>query len=582
MSIIASAVHRAAMQLRPYQQDVKTKILDSWQTGAVNVLAVLPTGAGKTVLFSDIIREHRGASCAIAHRQELVSQISLALARDGVKHRIIGPKKVVKLCVNLHMSELGVSYYDPSSPCAVAGVDTLVKRQKELAGWLKTVTLCVMDEGHHVLEANKWGTALKMFPNARGLLVTATPVRADGKGLGRHADGLVDIMVEGPGMRDLINMGYLTEYRIIAPESDFIRPGEDAIGSTGDISQAKNTAAVRKSHIVGDVVKHYLRFAPGKLGVTFTESVETAKDIAARFNAAGVPAEVVSAKTPDAERVAILRRFKNRELRQLVNVDLFGEGFDLPAIEVVSMARATESYSLYVQQFGRALRLLDGKKFAIILDHVGNVERHGLPDARREWSLDRREKRSSSAPSDVIPVRACTNPKCAAVYERIYKACPYCGNVIEPAERSGPEQVDGDLIELSPEVLAAMRGEKEKVDMSVEDFKATLQTPEDYRAELVSKNVPLIGQLGNVKRFVEKQQTAILAHMNDQQAQESLRASISWWAGYQRAQGRPDSESYRRFYFMFGVDVLTAQALTAGPALTLAGQINEQLGRIAA
>lgn len=546
------------MQLRPYQAKAKEDIYGAWDQGFVNTLAVLPTGAGKTVLFSEIIKEHQGASCAIAHRQELVSQISLALARDKVRHRIIGPKSVVKLCVNLHMLELGASYYDPSSTCAVAGVDTLVRRGDELNGWLESVTLCVQDEAHHVLESNKWGTAFKMFPNAKGLGVTATPLRADGKGLGRHVDGLFDTMVEGPGMRDLIEMGFLTEYRVFAPPSDFVRPGAEAIGTTGDFSHVKLKAAVKKSHIVGDVVTHYQRIAPGKLGVTFTDSVETATEIAAQFNAAGVPAAVVSAKTPDAERIAILRRFKNRELLQLVNVDLFGEGFDLPAIEVVSMARATESYALYVQQFGRALRLLDGKLFALIIDHVGNVERHGLPDARREWSLDRREKRGKSKASDAIPVRAC--PACTAVYERIYNACPFCGHIMTPAARSGPEQVDGDLIELDPAALAAMRGEIEKVDMH----------PEAYRHELAKKYTPLVGQLAGVKR-----------HVATQEAQEALRGSIAWWAGYQRAQGRSDSESYRRFYFKFGTDVLTAQTLKAADAIELAGRVNEHLGGLA-
>jgi len=456
------------------------------------------------------------------------------------------------------MLELGVSYYDPSSSCAVAGVDTLVRRSEELNGWLESVTLCVQDEAHHVLESNKWGTAFKMFPNAKGLGVTATPLRADGKGLGKHVDGLFDTMVDGPGMRDLIDMKFLTEYRVFAPPSDFVRPGADAIGATGDFGHVKLKAAVKKSHIVGDVVAHYLRISLGKLGVTFTDSVETATEIAAQFNASGVPAAVVSAKTPDAERIAILRRFKNRELLQLVNVDLFGEGFDLPAIEVVSMARATESYALYVQQFGRALRLLDGKLFAIIIDHVGNVARHGLPDARREWSLDRREKRGKSKVSDAIPVRAC--PECTAVYERIYNACPFCGHFITPAARSGPEQVDGDLIELDPAALAAMRGEVEKVDMD----------PEDYRHELAKKYVPLVGQLAGVKR-----------HVANQEAQEALRGSIAWWAGYQRAGGRSDSESYRRFYFKFGMDVLTAQTLKAVDAIELAARVNKHLGGLA-
>ena len=566
------------MQLRPYQNKVEQDIQAAWAAGANNVLAVKPTGSGKTVVFSEIIKKHGAPSCAIAHRQELVSQISLALARDEVRHRVIGPPAVVRLVNAVHMQELGKSYYHPSAPCAVAGVDTLVRRHKELAGWLNSVTLWVQDEAHHVLKANKWGTAAAMFPNAKGLGVTAEPSRADGKGLGRHADGLFDTMVTGPSMRELINAGYLTDYRVFAPPSDLDLNNVPVSQATGEYGRTKLKAAVRKSHVIGDVVSHYLRIAPNKLGITFATDVETATDIATRFNAHRVPAAVVSAKTPDAERIAILRRFRNRELLQLVNVDLFGEGFDLPALEVVSMARPTQSFGLFIQQFGRALRLMLSpvlieiwdtytdaqrrehiarsiKPHAIIIDHVGNIERHELPDAPQVWTLDRRDRRKKSGPSDAIPVWAC--PACTAVYERIYPACPYCGHKPIPGSRNGPEQVDGDLIELDPAALAAMRGEVARVDLS----------PEDYRAELAAKYVPLIGQMAGVKR-----------HKLRQEAQTALRASIAWWAGWQRAGERSDSESYRRFYHMFGIDVLSAQALNTPEALALADQVNKHLG----
>ncbi len=594
------------MQLRPYQADGYKAILDAWDFGALNVLAVFPTGAGKTVLFSEVIRTHKGNSCAIAHRQELVGQISVALARDGVRHRIIGPSTVIKQIVREHMAEVGRSYYDPSAATAVAGVDTLVQRNgtgfdgdlyyqtlsdsivmygpraagiwprvgfvdsvpadalhgpkppkniaQGLGAWLSSITLWVQDEAHHVLESNKWGTAAKMFPNAKGLGVTATPERADGQGLGAHVDGVFHAMIEGPSMRELINAKYLTEYKIFAPPSDLDMSQVKTSKATGDFNPADTKKAVRESHIIGDVVSHYLRIAPGKLGVTFATDVETATDIAARFNAAGVPAEVVSAKTPGSERADILRRFKRRELLQLVNVDLFGEGFDLPAIEVVSMARPTQSYGLYVQQFGRALRLLDGKLFALIIDHVSNVERHGLPDAPRTWSLERREKRSKSSTSDLIPMQTCK--ACTFSYQKITSICPDCGYTAVPAGRSSPELVDGDLIELDAATLARMRGEVDKADMSIEAF----------RVDIIARHVPHIGQAAEVKR-----------HLARQVALADLKGSLQWWGGYQRSLGRSDSESYRRFYFKFGMDVLSAQALKRSEAVALTEQINEEL-----
>lgn len=133
------------IQLRPFQQQLKQDIYSAWHSGERNVLAVAPTGAGKTVIFSDILREHNGPSVAIAHRHELVSQISVALARNEVRHRIIGSASLVRNCVSLHIAETGKSFYNPSAPCAVAGVDTMIRMAKT-DPWLHSVTLWVQDE----------------------------------------------------------------------------------------------------------------------------------------------------------------------------------------------------------------------------------------------------------------------------------------------------------------------------------------------------------------------------------------------------------------------------------------------------
>lgn len=570
------------MRLRPYQAQLKADVYAAWQAGARVAMAVSATGSGKTVLFSDMLHEHKGAACAIAHRQELVSQISLALARNGVRHRIIGQKQLQRTCAALHMSELGVNYTDPNARCAAAGVDTLLNLPPS-DPWFQQVGLWVGDEGHHFLKENKWGKAVSMFPNARGLLVTATPTRADGRGLGSHADGLADRMVIAPSMRDLISMGYLTDYRVFAPPSD-INYEEVPVGASGELVNAKLREAVHRSKtIVGDVVQHYLRIAPGKLGVTFAVDVEAATEIAAAFRAAGVPAEVVSAKTPDQLRASILRRFKNREVLQLVNVDLFGEGFDLPAIEVVSMVRRTESWSLFCQQFGRALRLMidaehakvwdsytdeqrraviaaSDKPRALIIDHVGNTLRHGLPDARNTWSLDRRERRSKGAPVDAIPLRTCVNlnangtgEPCLQPYERTLKCCPHCGHYPEPAARTAPEYVDGDLAELDADTLAKMRGEIARIDSPA----------------------PLIphGAAPEVVGAIKKR------HYERQQAQAALRQALQWWGGFHEAHGRDTSEAQRRFWHTFGLDVGTAQTLGTREAGELLGRIAENLAQ---
>jgi len=544
------------MKLRDNQQTNVQEVLSAFEAGAQNVLDVFPTGGGKTVIESWLIKHFNQPTCIMAHRKELVGQIALALARNGVQHKIIGPKdgKLIKGVVNIETRELGTHFYHPNSSFTVASVDSLLSQKNALKNWAHQQRWWMIDEGHHVLRKNKWGKVVNMFPNARGIGFTATPCRADGNGLGRHAAGVYDKMIVGPSPRALINEGWLTDYRIFAPPSD-LDMSKVSLSADGDFNKRKTRRAVRSSTIIGDVVEKYLEIAPGKLAVVFADSIENANDITKNFQDTGIRAEMVHSKTPDTTRDEIVRRFRERELDVLVNVDLFGEGFDLPAVEVVIMVRPTQSYALYCQQFGRALRIMDGKNFAIIIDHVGNVVRHGLPDKLRQWTLDSRERQPRCIdPDDNIPLRYC--PECTSPYERILLLCPYCGHKPIPASRSKPEFVDGDLYELDPKVLTEMRGEIDLID----NPQATVRKMKFAGASLAAIN-------GYRKKAAAKCEM-----------QTALRESISWWAAYQQQQGRPDAESYRLFYHTFGIDVMSAQCLGRPDALVLANQINERLG----
>ena len=529
--------------MRYYQKQIISDIYAKLQRFQ-NVCMQLSTGGGKTHIFCKIISEHPGKSLVIAHRNELLTQISLTLALRGVRHAITGQRQMIKDSIALHMSDCGKSFYDPGARVTVVGVDTLTRMS---ARDFKDISLIVQDEAHHVLKKNKWGFAAAMFPNAKGIYPTATPCRADGKGLGRHADGLFDALVIGPSMRDLINDGYLSDYRVFSPPSDLdlshvtVTPG-------GDYSPPQLRNAVHKSRITGDVVAHYLRLAAGKRGITFAVDIKAAEEIADEYKKQGVNAEVVSSKTPTLLRAHIMRRFRTGELLQLVNVDLLGEGVDVPAVEVVSMARPTESYSLYAQQFGRALRPLPGKSHAIIIDHVGNVMRHRLPDdINRTWTLDRRERRTRGKPTGVMPIRTCL--ACYQVYSKLMSACPYCGATWTPAERSNPDRVDGDLTELDPATLVRLRGEIDRIS----------------GAPQVPTYLDHIAQRGFINR-----------HRERQHAQQALRAMIAQWAGvYKHQHGDTDSQLYKRFYCTFDIDVMTAQTLGANDATQLMLKIKE-------
>ena len=402
---------------------------------------------------------------------------------------------------------------------------------------------------HHVLKGNKWGRACQLFPGARGFFPTATPIRADGRGLGRSSDGLMDCIITGPPMRQLINEGYLCDYRIFAPPND-LDLSQVTRSAGGDFSPAPLRTAVHKSKITGDIVEHYLRIAPGKRGVTFAVDIKAATEIALEFRLQGVKAEVISSLTPPLLRQQLMRRFREGDLLQLVNVDILGEGVDVPAIEVVSMGRPTESYATFAQHFGRALRPLIGKQHAIIIDHVNNYARHGLPDAPRTWTLQPRERRARNTPEDVIPLKTCI--KCLSVYTRFIKECPYCGHYSQPQQRNAPQFVDGDLFELDADTLAALRGEAER----------NITDPPKY-----PRGVEPYVIKGIQNRHAEKIRI-----------QGELRESIAQWAGYHKHNGASDSEIYRRFYHAFNIDILSAQALGVADSTVLYSKVVDNMG----
>lgn len=656
------------LTLRPDQVALKAGTYKSWDDGSPATVAVAPTGFGKTVVMSSMADDFNGVpTAAIAHRQELVQQIALAMMRMDKPHRIIASDKTIKTIIQQQIAECGMHYVHPKEALGVIGVDTLIRQAvkdpmmgqwantvkhwmgdecfpagtlidgrpieklkvgdlvkafddmtgnvklsritrtfknpapQEMIdiragdrslqctpnhpiltwrGWVEAVSITVDDhirtedglarvskvnrvtgpfDGfvynievdefhtyiangvvvhncHHFLADNKWGRGVKLFENAVGVGFTATPIRCDRKSLHVSQGGVFHDMVVGPSLREVINRGDLCDYRIFGPPQSIKTEDLKVSQATGDFSAPSMRAAAEQSTITGDIVQHYLKIAPGKRGITFTVDVESADKVAAAFNAAGVTAASVSAKTPDSVRNELIRKFRDGKIMQLVNVDLFGEGFDVPAVEVVSMGRPTQSFGLYVQQFGRALRTdrASGKTHGIIIDHVGNVKRHGLPDAHREWSLmaDESGRRGTRDP-DVMPVTTCT--ECFEAYEAVTKACPHCGHVPEPESRGEPRFVDGDLIEFDEALLQKLRGEINRIDGEV-------------RVPAHLRGTP-------AERAIARQ------HGQRQLAQEDLRQAIALWAGVRRDKGMSDSEIYRRFYHTFGLDILSSQAL---------------------
>lgn len=516
------------IKLRPYQNTIKTKVYEAWASNFLNVLLVMPTGMGKTKTFCSIVMDDLTIPTVIqVHRKELVQQICLTLAEEGVQHNIIASRKDIKGIIAAERRSFGKQFYNSQSTVTVVSVDTLRSRKEVYKNWALGIRRWITDEAAHVLRDNKWGEAIAMFPNAQGLGVTATPERLDRKGLGSHVDGVFDVMVEGPSSRWGIDQGYLSKYKIAVPKSDY----ESFLKSTSDTSDYSKSAMIeasKKSRIVGDVVDNYIKFANGKQAIVFGTDVGTIGEMAEKFKARGITAKALDATTPDADRLEALIQYREKKIQVLLNVDLFDEGLDVPGIECVIMARPTKSLGKYLQMIGRGLRPANGKPHMILIDHVGNVKYHGLPDNIRRWTLDRTNKRAQK----LNFLRICGNPMCNGPYDRALTECPWCGTLAisktavgAGTVREALQIVDGDLELLDPEVIRQL------------ESRTVLENPAD-----VAKRVSFAVNPAAGLKAMKNQQERIAT-------QTALSHAIAQWAGVMKhSYGYSDRQINKKFY----------------------------------
>jgi superfamily II DNA or RNA helicase len=419
------------MQLRPYQLQAISDLRNAFRSGARAPLLVAPTGSGKTCIFAAI------ASSAVArerqvlilvHRRELIRQASNKLTAAGVRHGV-----------------LAAGF--PTMPASVqlASVQTLNKRLDYINC---NPSLIIIDEAHHAV-SRTWAQLLRHWPDAYRLGVTATPCRLDGRGLGAAFDGLV----MGPSVQMLTSAGYLAPARIYAPP--IVADLAGIRKRAGDYAVGESAAAMDRPSVTGDAITHYQRLAAPQQAIAFCCNIAHAESVAESFNHAGIKASTLLGNHRPAMRDQIVADFARGQLQVLVTVDVVSEGFDIPAAGCAILLRPTQSLSLYMQQVGRVLRPAAGKAAAVILDHVGNVNRHGFPDDHRQWSLEEGIRRSSSGPA-APSVRTC--PSCYAAFKPA-PICPCCG-AEQPTKARIMRQVDGDLKELKREEVRQRKTEQ--------------------------------------------------------------------------------------------------------------------------
>lgn len=332
----------------------------------------------------------------LVHRKELIDQIRNTLTMNDVDMNF----------VNLGM------------------VQTVVRRLEKTS----EPALIIIDESHHVL-ANSYKKIINHFSNAKVVGFTATPVRINGGGLG----DINDMLIEKVNVKWLIENQFLAPYKYFAPE--IVQTETLDIKRTGEFDMTGLDDQFNKRMIWGDVIKHYQKLANGEQAILYASSLYQSEKMAMSFASVDITSAHIDGETPKSIRDDVIKRFREGKIKVLCNLDLIGEGFDVPDCSTVIMLRPTQSLSLYIQQSMRGMRYRTGKT-AIIIDHVGNVNRFGLPDMERKWSLEAKKGSNSNKPE--APVKICSD--CFMTVLSSSKQCSHCGHEFKVEVK--PIQVD--------------------------------------------------------------------------------------------------------------------------------------------
>lgn len=409
-------------ELRPYQHTAIAAIRAAIRAGKRRILLNLPTGAGKTLTAGSMVAgalEKEKTSLFVAHRLELLDQTVGAFARLGI--------------TSVGVIRANDRRRDSSQPVQVASIQTLARRVQP------DYDLVFIDEAHRSTAATYVEHVFKRHAKAIIIGLTATPCGPSGKPLGAHYDELII----GARYSELIESGHIAAPLVystpVLPDLSTVRT------SDGDYNQADLEEAMNRGALIGDIGEQWAKH-PRQRTVVFAVSVAHSKAIAAMFASRGVRAEHLDGNTPEDERRAILARLASGETDVVCNCGVVIEGWDLPSCKTVVLACPTKSLVKFMQTAGRCLRPWGGVT-PLVLDHGGNVDRHGLPHEDREWSLTTKQKKGSGAP----PVKAC--PACFAFVAAACLNCPHCGHLFVVVVKE-PEAVAPVIVDLALRTLA--------------------------------------------------------------------------------------------------------------------------------
>lgn len=433
------------LTLRDYQKE-----LAALSAGSDSVLLQADTGAGKTPVLAKIARDNPYV-LLVAHRNILIKQASKMLAKFGVKHDVLATSHTRRLCILEHRKNGLGDQYIAESNRYVCSIDSLLSRERRgvLALNRDVPWVILVDEAHHMIDENKWGKLAKVFPSARIVGVTATPCRLDQVSLAKSKGGVFDRLEQAEtlkqdSVRTLIELGYVADFKCYSVPERI--DGERLKVGNHDYTYKSLEDATRAVmfEMAGDAVSNYKRLANNKQALAFCVSIQVAQKTAAYFKEKGISAAAIHSKMSAVEVSRVFDLFERKHINVLCNVDMIGEGVDVPAIEALIMLRKTASFGMYRQWIGRALRPERGKDHAIIIDHVGNIRTHDLPDQHIAWSLENPPQADKSC---LVPC-----PKCGFLIKAWIDECSECGASLKQQgsneKQTEVKYIDFQLVEI--------------------------------------------------------------------------------------------------------------------------------------
>ncbi len=398
------------MELRSYQLSGKDSVRRVLQAGKKRPVMVLPTGGGKSAIFASIIQSVRDNGKIIlwlVHRRNLVFQMKAVLeGHFGITPGII----------------MAGEEYDTTNQVQLCTIQTYARRlQLGDTRFHIKADICLIDEAHRVCSMQY----LKVLDHYKDKIIigcTATPCRADGRGLGELFDSIVVIAP----VKELTDLGYLVPIRYFVPVNIDL---EGVTVAGGDYVIKDLAGRMINTKLIGDIVQNWLNLAENRKTIVYAVNVSHSKALCEEFNKCGVKAEHLDARSSDVEREAVFHRMQRGETRVVCNVALYQEGLDVPDVSCIVMARPTKSLGLFRQCVGRGLRPAPGKRDLIMLDHGNTLEENGPVEWEIEWTLDGKEK-AYKIKAGKKEKQASVCRVCHEVFEGV-KNCPLCGTPLK-------------------------------------------------------------------------------------------------------------------------------------------------------